>query len=132
MSKAERFIKGCTRNCSNELCAVEDRFEKKVISYHEWLTPDQARNAVEIAREEVIEDLSDKAKVSSGLDGFYYGQGYKQAEKDLELTWEDMMTIDDLLDELLPPKRSSDELVLKGYYEEVLKRFKERSRTWHH
>jgi hypothetical protein len=33
------------------------------------------------------------------------------------------MAIDDLLDELLPPKRSSDELVLKGYYEEVLKRF---------
>ena len=36
------------------------------------------------------------------------------------------MTIDDLLDELLPPRRDSDELVLKGYYEEVLKRFKER------
>ena len=58
MSKAEKFIKGCTRNCSNELCAVEDRFEKKVISYHEWLTPDQARKAVEIAREEIYEWLA--------------------------------------------------------------------------
>lgn len=28
-------------------------------------------------------DLTDKAKFSSGWDGFYYGQGYKQAEKDL-------------------------------------------------
>ena len=55
MSKAEKFIKGCTRNCSNELCAVEDRFGKKVISYHEWLTPDQARRVIEITREEELE-----------------------------------------------------------------------------
>lgn len=55
MSKAEKFISDYTRNCSNELCAVEDRFGKKVISYHEWLTPDQARSAVEIAREEELE-----------------------------------------------------------------------------
>ena len=62
----------------------------------------------------------DLQRVSDFIDG------YHQAEKDLELTWKDMMTIDDLLDELLPPRRDSDELVLKGYYEEVLKRFKER------
>lgn len=48
----EQFIRNCTRVCSNELCAVEDRYGKKVISYHEWLTPDQARSAVELAREE--------------------------------------------------------------------------------
>lgn len=59
MSKAEKFIQDCTRNCSNELCAVEDRFGKKVISYHEWLSPDQARRAVEIAREEIIEKACD-------------------------------------------------------------------------
>ena len=51
MNKAEKFIRDYTKNCSNELCAVEDRFGKKVISYHEWLTPDQARRAVEIASE---------------------------------------------------------------------------------
>lgn len=55
--KAEEFIKDCTRCCSNELCAVEDRFEKKVISYHEWLTPEQALKAVELAREELIEKV---------------------------------------------------------------------------
>ena len=55
MSKAEKYIQGCTRGCSNELCAVEDRFGKKVISYHEWLTPDQALKAVEIAKEELLE-----------------------------------------------------------------------------
>ena len=57
MSKAENFISDYTRNCSNELCAVEDRFGKKVISYHEWLTPDQARKAVEIAMEEMFEKV---------------------------------------------------------------------------
>ena len=57
MSRAEKFIQNYTRNCSNELCAVEDRFGKKVISYHEWLTPGQARRAVEIAREEICEWL---------------------------------------------------------------------------
>ena len=55
--RVEKFIEDYTRNCSNELCAVEDRFGKKVISYHEWLTPDQARSAVEIAREELIDKV---------------------------------------------------------------------------
>ena len=57
--KAEQFIKDYTRRCSNELCAVEDRYGKKVISYHEWLTPDQALRAVEIARKETIEKACD-------------------------------------------------------------------------
>ena len=48
MSKAEKFIQDYTRNCSNE---IEDGI------YHEWLTPDQARRAVEIAREDVIEKV---------------------------------------------------------------------------
>lgn len=59
MSRAEKFIQDYTKNCSNELCAVEDRFGKKVISYHEWLTPDDTRKAVEIAREEMIEKAQD-------------------------------------------------------------------------
>lgn len=54
MSKAKQFIKDYTSGCSNELCAVEDKDGKKVISYHEWLTPEQALAAVEIAKEEMI------------------------------------------------------------------------------
>jgi hypothetical protein len=57
MSNEEKFIQDYTKNCSNELCAVEDRFGKKVISYHEWLTPDDTRKAVEIAREETIKEV---------------------------------------------------------------------------
>lgn len=51
---AEEFIKDCTRGCSNELVAVEDRCGKQVISYHEWLTPNQALRAVEIARRDTL------------------------------------------------------------------------------
>ena len=55
--KAEQFIKDYTKRCSNVLCAVEDKYSKKVISYHEWLTPDQALSAVAIEKEEVIEEV---------------------------------------------------------------------------
>ena len=58
MSRAEKFIEDNTRNCSNELIAVESRAGKEVISYHDWLTPDQALRAVEIARAEIYEWLN--------------------------------------------------------------------------
>lgn len=57
MSKAEKYIQDYTSRCSNELIAVESRAGKEVISYHEWLTPDQARRAVELEREEVIDKV---------------------------------------------------------------------------
>ena len=65
MDKARQFIKDYTRGCSNELCAVEDIHGKKVISYHEWLTPEQALAAVVIAREELID------KACEWLNNFY-------------------------------------------------------------
>ena len=52
MSKAEKFIDDCTRNYSNE---IAHWCEEDTSIYSPWLTPDQARKAVEIAREEVIE-----------------------------------------------------------------------------
>lgn len=73
-SKVEKYISDCTRNCSNELCSVEDRYGKTIISYHEWLTPDQALRAAEIAKKETIEkacewlenNLSQEVSVISG------------------------------------------------------------------
>ena len=53
MSKAEKFIKSCTRNCSNKL----DYVGTTCIMYQSWLTPDQARRAVEIAREETYNKI---------------------------------------------------------------------------
>ena len=58
MSKAEKFIEDYTRNCSNEM-AFENKDGSKL--YHAWLTPADAKSAVEIAREEMIEWLKDNA-----------------------------------------------------------------------
>lgn len=55
MSKAEKFIQDYTKNCSN----IEYTQGVCIPSYHPWLTPDQARRAVEIAREEMIDKFYD-------------------------------------------------------------------------
>ena len=79
MSKSEKFISDCTRNCSNELISVESRASKKVISYHEWLTPDQARKAVEIARKEILLEVEEWIK-----DTFIFSEN---AKKDFSQTF---------------------------------------------
>ena len=51
-----------------------------------------------------------------------YIKGYEQAEKDLELTWEDIK----LLDKIFMNEKIMSGLILgKKEYEEVLKRFKD-------
>lgn len=53
-----------------------------------------------------------------------YKEGYHQAEKDLELTWEDIASINDIITEVL---RECDDNILydteESFYREVLKRF---------
>ena len=58
MSKAEDFIKDNTKDCSNVSLHIGE--------YYEWLTPDQARKAVEIAREEIYEWLKDNIYMYNG------------------------------------------------------------------
>jgi len=61
MSRAEKFIEDYTRNCSNQY-DLPEYFEngiERLKEYQPWLTPDQARRAVEIAREEVIEQTAE-------------------------------------------------------------------------
>ena len=80
MSKVEKFIKDCTRNCSNvfvnpRLGGTEEN--------HPWLTPDQARKAVEITREEIYEWLQENAHKYSTV-GLYINAmitDLKQAKK---------------------------------------------------
>jgi hypothetical protein len=58
-----------------------------------------------------------------------YVKGYQQAEKDLELTWEDIQKIDVLIYAVLDEekyKRYYTQDRDGDFYEEVLKRFKER------
>lgn len=56
MSKAEKFIEDCTRNCSNVIVYSEMSKESE-LRYHEWLSPDEAKKAVEIVRAETIDEV---------------------------------------------------------------------------
>ena len=49
MSKAEEFIQENTKDCSNKSLSKS--------KYYSWLTPDQAREAVKIAKEEILNDI---------------------------------------------------------------------------
>ena len=53
MSKAEKFIEERTKKCSN-LAHFEDLNGNVWEENTPWITPDQARRAVEIAREETL------------------------------------------------------------------------------
>jgi len=69
MSRAEKFIQEYTKNCSNQ-CDFPEYFEngiKRLKEYQPWLTPDQAKNAVEIAREEIYKWLEEYAANFVGL-----------------------------------------------------------------
>lgn len=60
-----------------------------------------------------------------------YIEGYHQAERDLELSWEDMRIILDAENDILRECNSRKELVIEtypkeeDYYGEILKRFKD-------
>ena len=59
-----------------------------------------------------------------------YLEGYHQAEKDLELSSVDVMIILDIAIKILRECNNQKELIFKayegeGYYDEILKRFKE-------
>ena len=70
MSRAKKFIDDYTRNCSNELGGGV---------YHEWLTPDDALSAVEIAKEEVLLNVAEWIE-----DTFIFS---KDAKKDFSQTF---------------------------------------------
>ena len=86
MSGAEKFISEHTKTCSNVIIDYQVVYNGVPQAiYKEWLTPDQARKAVEIAREEMIE------KACKWLQGHYrvidgeiedYIWSLKQAMKD--------------------------------------------------
>ena len=82
MSKAEKFISDCTKNCSNE-------FEPKKAPpsvYNPWLTPNEARKAVEIAKEEILENvvnwIENNFSLYEGISGYHVAKELKQAMKD--------------------------------------------------
>ena len=60
-------------------------------------------------------EWASKNKLDPYSMGRAYAEGYHQAEKDLEFTWEDIKTIDKLLNQCVD---------YSNPYQEVLKRFK--------
>lgn len=55
MSRAEKFIHKHTKNCTNYTGVINKKTYEGY--YVPWLTPDQARMAVEIAREETYDKI---------------------------------------------------------------------------
>lgn len=60
MSRAEKYIQEHTKVCSNEI--EWDEGGLTCHDYASWLTTDQARKAVEIAREEIYEWLKEHSQ----------------------------------------------------------------------
>ncbi len=54
----EDYISAFARHCSNELVAVQDISGKRVVSYHEWLTPEDARSVALIVKENTIRETA--------------------------------------------------------------------------
>ena len=82
---AEEYIKAYTRGCSNELVGG---------GYHEWLTPENALAAVELAREEMmkaIEQLKTQAEKRYGEIG---KSGYIQPNLPLAKGTDNIVTIE--------------------------------------
>lgn len=68
MDKVRKFIKDYTMGCSNQLEVVKTIDGTETILYHEWLTPEQALAAVEIAREELIDKACEWLRTHSEAD----------------------------------------------------------------
>ena len=51
-----------------------------------------------------------------------YNDGYHQAEKDLELSWEDIEAIDQIFTDVF---KDGFDVITDSYYQEVLKRYKD-------
>jgi hypothetical protein len=91
MSKAEKFISDYTRNCSNEMSSP--LYTNPKLNFYPWLTPDQARRAVEIAREEMMDKVCKYIKDNlyknlyvyngeAGFPTFQFIEDIKKAMKD--------------------------------------------------
>ena len=91
MNKAEKFIQDYTRNCSNEILRNGNQSFTNIPykgEYNSWLTPDQARRAVEIAKKEMIEKVCEYIASNMRCDGYTlqtksnFIKDLKQAMKD--------------------------------------------------
>lgn len=135
MSKAEdryleHFLDGRLRNCSSK--------EAFLLGYHQaekdldisWVKEVSGEKNMSRAKEEALKAYPPRSIAANydtitRRDAFEYG--YLKAEKDLELTWEDMAFIRvafDALEANIHLGAIKIQPMTKEYYEEVLKQFK--------
>ena len=127
MSKAEKRACEYTGYCRNQ--SYKDylngyRQAEKDLDVVSWVKEVSGVKELSRAKEEALKAYPPQSIVANydtinRRDAFEYG--YLKAEKDLELTWEDMREIDRLSSWLLTLKGNCDD---KEFYQEVLKRFK--------
>lgn len=72
---------------------------------------------------EMYEEVGWRCVDKNAYKRHYFIEGYHQAEKDLELTWEDLKMIDEISDQVYA-ECDVDAFDEKEYYQEVSKRFK--------
>lgn len=100
MNKAEKYIQDYTRNCSNEYLtdSKSDGLGGYISrrKFTPWLTPDQALKAVEIAREEIYEWLSNNVFEDKyldlrkmGIEHAFYGYNVDTLISDLKQAMKD-------------------------------------------
>lgn len=90
--------------------------------YGEWDINRIERRSFQEGYEQAEKDLADVAQFSSGPDGFFYGKGYQQAKKDFELTWEDIVELEDLMAMVHYEFRNG--IGKESFGKEVLEKFK--------
>lgn len=83
-----------------------------------------AQRALEAYPVEMYEEVGWRCVDKNTYKRQYFIEGYHQAEKDNELTWEDIERIDDISIRL-DGTEESKEMSNKEFYKEVLKRFKD-------
>lgn len=80
---AKKYIEYYTKRCSNELCSVESKNGKRVISYHEWVSPENAESACEIEKEETVKDVC--KLLESELERWSKGNDSREAKYRIEM-----------------------------------------------
>ena len=119
------YDKGFRDGKAEAMADLERTFECNPDKLPIWLKDDIARkelNAHTKGYEQAEKDLADVAQFSSGPDGFFYGKGYQQAKKDCELTWEDIIELEDLMAMVHYEFRNG--IGKESFGKEVLEKFK--------
>ena len=84
MSKAEEFIENYTKDGTNQI--INGNYGTIIPHFAPWLTPEQALRAVEIEREEMLEEvvkwIENNFSLYEGISGYYVAKDLKQAMKD--------------------------------------------------